>query len=232
MLLACDPFVYGRALFKEFTQCPIILPSATALLNHIRGSGIQSPIDGYLIHLHWYQSSKPTTIFWTIQASIVIQLQAIRKLSLFVTFIHPDHDGHSVLKFVSQLSTAGWIISTTLCSFPDYGNSVAGGTSIIEGIHTNTQSKVKKLQFRIPPSPKPVPLAAFLWPPFNKEEFGISFARDDESFNDGSTPALTVTLPSSSIFGFHVPRHFPGVLPSLGQLRCYNLEWCCNMVPK
>jgi hypothetical protein len=171
----------------------------TTLLNHIRGSEIQSPIDGYLIHLHWYQLSKPTTIFWTIQASIVVQLQAIRKLSLFVTFVHPDHDGRSVSKFVSQLSTAGWIISTTLCSFPDYGNSVAGGTSIIVGIHTNTQSKVKKLQFRTPPSPKPVPLAAFLWPPFNKKEFGISFAKDDESINDGSAPALMVTLPSSSI---------------------------------
>jgi hypothetical protein len=64
--LVCDPFAYGRTLFKEFTQCPIILPSATALLDHIRGSGIKSLIDGYLIHLHWYQSSKPTTFFWTI----------------------------------------------------------------------------------------------------------------------------------------------------------------------
>ncbi len=180
-------------------HCPIILPSVTALLGHIRGSGIQSPIDGYLIHSHWYQSSKPTTISWTILAPIVVQLQAIRKLSLFVAFVHPDHDGRSVSKFVSQLSTAGWIISTTLCSFPDYSNSVAGGTSIVVGIHINTQSKVKKLQFRMPPSPKPVPLAAFLWLPFNKKEFSISFAKDDESFNDGSTPALTVTLPSSSI---------------------------------
>jgi hypothetical protein len=145
--LACDPFAYGCALFKEFTQCPIILPSTTTLLNHIRGSGIQSPINGYLIHLPQYQSSKPTTIFWTIQASIVVQLQAIHKLSLFIAFIHPDHDGRSVSKFVSQLSTAGWIISTTLCLFPDYGDSVAGGTSIIVGIHTNTQLKVKKLQF-------------------------------------------------------------------------------------
>jgi hypothetical protein len=119
----------------------------TALLDHIRGSGIQSPIDGYLIHLHWYQLSKPTTFFLTIQASIVVQLQAIRKLSLFIAFVHPDHDGHRVSKFVSQLSTAGWIISTTLCSFPDYSTSVAGGTSIIVGIHTKTQSKIKKLQF-------------------------------------------------------------------------------------
>ncbi len=209
--LACDPFAYGCALFKEFTQCPIILPSATALLNHIRGSGIKSPIDGYLIHLHWYQSSKPTTIFWTIQASIVVQLQAIRKLCLFVAFVHPDHDVRSVSKFVSQLSTTGWIISTTfLCSFPDYSDYVAVGTSIIVGIHTNTQSKVKKLQFQMPPSPKPVPLAAFLWPPFNKKEFGIYFVKDDESFNDGSTPALMVTLPSSSILA----SMFCGVSPA------------------
>jgi len=43
VLLLCDPFAYGCTLFKEFTQCPIILPSATTLLDHIRESGIQSP---------------------------------------------------------------------------------------------------------------------------------------------------------------------------------------------
>ncbi len=137
-------------------------------------------------------------------------MQAIRKLSLFVAFVHPDHDGCSVSKFVSQLSTAGWIISATFCSFLDYGNSVAGGTTIIVGIHTNTQSNVKKLEFRMPPSPKPVPLEAFLWLPFNKNEFGISFAKDDESFNNGSTPALMVTLPSSSILA----SMFRGVSPA------------------
>ena len=62
----------------------------------------------------------------------------------------------------------------------------------------------------MPPSPKPVPLAAILWPPFNKKEFSISFAKDDESFNDGSTPALRVTLPSSSILG----SMFCGVSPA------------------
>jgi hypothetical protein len=62
----------------------------------------------------------------------------------------------------------------------------------------------------MPPSPKPVPLAAFLWLPFNKKRCGISFAKDDESFNDGSTPALRVTLPSSSILG----SMFCGVSPA------------------
>jgi hypothetical protein len=77
IVLACDPFEYGRSLFGEFTECPIVLPSAASLLNHNQGSGNQGHIDGYLIHSHCYQSSKPTLAFWGIQASIVCQLWLI-----------------------------------------------------------------------------------------------------------------------------------------------------------
>ncbi len=76
ILLACDPYAYGHALFDEFMECPI-LPRVAALLDHIRRSGDQSLIDGYLIHSHCYQTSEPTNKFWNLQASIVAQLQAI-----------------------------------------------------------------------------------------------------------------------------------------------------------
>jgi hypothetical protein len=74
ILLACNPYAYGHGLFNEFTECPCILPSVAALLDHICGSGDQSLIDGYLIHSHCYQTSEPTNAFWNLQASIVAQL--------------------------------------------------------------------------------------------------------------------------------------------------------------
>jgi hypothetical protein len=150
--LACDPYAYGCALFAEFTSCHCILPSAASLLDHIHGSGEQGLIDGYLIHSHCYQNSEPTTVFWSIQASIIGQLLLIRKLRLFVAFVHPDHDGRSVAKFVTQLSKSGWVISSTSCYYPNYGDLVTGSTTIIVGVHTNTQTKVDKLMFRTPPS--------------------------------------------------------------------------------
>ncbi len=78
VILACDPYEANRALFQEFVpSCPPVLPSAASLLDHIRGSGNQWPIDGYLIYSHRYQTSEPTSAFWAIQASIVAQLWMI-----------------------------------------------------------------------------------------------------------------------------------------------------------
>jgi hypothetical protein len=108
--LACNPYAYGRALFNKFTGCQCISPSAAALLDHIRGSGDQSLINGYLIHSHCYQTSEPTNAFWSLQAFIVAQLHAIWKLRLFVAFVHPDHVSRSVSKFLTQLTKSGWVI--------------------------------------------------------------------------------------------------------------------------
>ncbi len=207
--LACDPYAYGRALFTEFTDCRCILPSAAALLDHIRGSGEPGLIDGYLIHSHRYQTSEPTHAFWSIQASIVTQMHLIRKLRLFVAFVHPDHDGRSVAKFIAQLSHSGWVISLMKCYFPDYGDSVVGTTTIIVGVHTNTQPKVKKVMLCTPPSGKPLPLSNYLWQPFNKTEYRISLSKDDPSFNDGSIPSLHATLPSASILSSLPPGIHP-----------------------
>ncbi len=110
-------------VFAEFTRCQCILPSVAALLDHVRGSGEQGLVDGYLIHLHCYQSSEPTNAFWSLQASIIGQMHIIQKLRLFVAFVHPDHDGRSVFKFVTQLSKSGWVISSMKCYYSDYGFS-------------------------------------------------------------------------------------------------------------
>jgi hypothetical protein len=98
-------------------------------------------------------------------------------------------------KFVTQLSNSGWVISSTKCSFPYYGDSIVGSTTIAVGVHLNTQSKVDAPMFRTPPSRCLLPLSAFVWQPFNKKEYGTSFTKDDASFNDGSLPPLHAALP-------------------------------------
>ena len=122
VVLACDPYESNRALLHEFVRCPTILPSASALLDHVRASADQGPIDGYLIHSHRYQNSDPATAFWAIQASIVAQLRVIHRLNLFVAFVHPDHDGCSVSKFVKTLTSSSWVISSTKFLFLDLGD--------------------------------------------------------------------------------------------------------------
>jgi hypothetical protein len=81
---------------------------------------------------------------------------------------------------------------------------VIGTTSVVVGIHTNTQSSIKALLFRTPPSIKPRPLAAFVWQPFNKKEFGLSFAHNNPSFANGSMPTLQDLLPSASVLLLHL----------------------------
>ena len=106
VVLACDPFANGRALFQEFPNCPTTLFSAPSLLDHVRGSGLTSKMTGYLIHLHQYTTSEPTTKFWELQASIVTKLRLIRSLSIVAAFVHPDHDSRAVSTgFVAKLRT-------------------------------------------------------------------------------------------------------------------------------
>jgi hypothetical protein len=120
--------------------------------------------------------------FWTIQASIVAQLRIVRKLNAFVAFVHPDHDGRAITKFMSLLKSSGWVLSTTKCLFPDFGNSIIGTTSVIVGVHDSTQSRVEPMSLWVPPLPQPLPLAAFIWQPFNTQEYSVLFAMKDESF--------------------------------------------------
>ncbi len=59
--------------------------------------------------------------------------------------------------------------------------------------------------FHTPPLSQPLPLANFVSQPFNKKEYGLSFAKDDLSFNDGSAPTLHAALPSVSVLSL-LPR--------------------------
>ncbi len=217
IILACDPYAHGRALFHEVAKCLTVLPSTGTLLDHIRASGNASPINGDLIHSHRYQSSKPTTTFWLLQASVVEQLYAIRKLHLFIAFIHPDHDGCSVTKFVTRLHPQSWIISKLVCSFPNYGDLVVGTCSVLIGNHNCTQLKVEPLLFCMPPTWRSLSLSSFIWQPFNVSDYQVSYARDDPSFDTTTetngtvatlpSPTLSASLPSGLIVLYHLHWH-------------------------
>lgn len=181
--LACDPYSNGRALFAEFTSCKTIFTGASELLHHVRSSGIRSILHMYLIHSHRYSSSEPTRQFWTLQASIVIQMRLIRSLSLFVAFVHPDHDSSSVKSFCTKVRTDGWVLTSTPVSYPDYGDSVADSCRLIIGVHTNTEEKVAPLSLKTPPATSSPPLSSFIWAPFNMPDKALSFSKDDLSFN-------------------------------------------------
>ncbi len=124
--LACDPHEFGRSLFQEFTSCHHIFSSATDLLNHICTSGDTSVIHCYLIHSPRFQTSKTTTTFWQIQATIILQLRLIWSLLIIIAMIHPDHDGHSVKTFSLNLKSIGWVLSLTDVFYPNLGNTIAG----------------------------------------------------------------------------------------------------------
>jgi len=87
IVLACDPYSNGRVLFRSMTTCTHIFDGASALLDHVRSSGINSKITGYLIHSHRYSGSDTTSRFWDLQSQIVAQLCIIRALSVVVAFV-------------------------------------------------------------------------------------------------------------------------------------------------
>ena len=61
--LACNPTEHGRSLFHEFASTATVFSSGNNLLNHIRASGNQLVISGYLINSYCFQTSEVTTLF-------------------------------------------------------------------------------------------------------------------------------------------------------------------------
>ncbi len=87
----------------------------------------------------------------------------------------------------------------TSCFFPHYGNLVAGTVTLIVGIHDSNQLRVEPVLLRTPPSPRPLPMASFVWEPFNKQEYSVSFGRDDDSFSAESNSGISATAPSAVV---------------------------------
>ncbi len=145
--LACDPFINGCALFWELTSCFPIHSSADSLLDHIRALGITSKLTGYLTHFNCYYSSKPTKHFWDQKCQIVKQVQIIRSLLIVIAFVYLAHDNLAVsTMFINGLRRDGWLVTDTVISFPDYGNSVLGSTCLLLCIHTNSKNNCKPVK--------------------------------------------------------------------------------------
>jgi hypothetical protein len=134
-----------------------------------------------------------------LQTSIVTQLHAIRSLSFFVAFVHPDHNSHSVLHFVDNLSQTGLVTSSTRMEFTNYCDTIVGHTTIIVGIHNSTKSSVEEFQFKTPPSKLPSCLNYFLWQNLNKVEYRISYGHEDDDFGKKPCTGFTSSLLSNTI---------------------------------
>jgi hypothetical protein len=170
-------------------------------------NGLVGPHSGIRqsINHQWLHDSLtliPVQAFWALQTSIVTQLHAIRSLSLFVAFVHPDHDSCSILHFVNDLSQTGWVTLLMHMDFTNYGNRVVGHTTLIVGIHNSTELLVEKFQFKTPPSKWPLHLNSFLWWNFNKVECGISYGHEDDDFEKKPYMGFTASLPSLTISTF------------------------------
>jgi hypothetical protein len=146
------------------------------MLIHICASGDTSVVHGYMIHSPHFQNSNMTTKFWQVQAAIILDLRLIHLLSINVATVHPEHDGHSVKTFSTNLKLKGWILSSTDVHYPDLGNTIAGGCSIITAVHSSCASTVEPLQLKRPPLVPPRPLGKFIWEPFNQKEHAILLA--------------------------------------------------------
>jgi hypothetical protein len=112
MRLVCNPTEQGQSLFHKFASSATVFSSGNGLLNHIRASGDQSVISGYLINLHCFQTSEVTTSFWKLQLSIIAQLCLIQLLSFIVAVVIPNHDGRSVQTFTKGLKAAHWKVTS------------------------------------------------------------------------------------------------------------------------
>ncbi len=202
VVLACNPFVHGCALFCKLSECKLIMNSAPAMLDHIQGSGITSKLAGYIIHSHQYTSTKPTSLFWDIQSNIVRQLCIIRSLSILIAFVHPNHNCRAVSPtFAKCLCADGWITMDTNISYLIFGDSIPGECRLIVGVHSNTKSACPVFEVKTPPSIPFWPLACFIWVSFNTPENTVSYSKDDPSFNlhavkDNGAPPLRANMPT------------------------------------
>jgi hypothetical protein len=181
--LACDTSKAGCSLFNELAPKATVFSSGNNLLNHIRASGQQSIISGYLINSYCFQTSKITSLFWKLQLSIVVQLRLIRSLSIVVSIVIPDHDGCAVKSFIKGLEAAHWKASLQTVSYLEISDSISDSCSVITAIHSSCASNVEPLILKTSPLVPPRPLSSFIWMPFNRPEHALGYGKNDADFN-------------------------------------------------
>ena len=173
--LACDTNKAGRSLFNEFVSKATVFSSGNNLLNHIRASGHQSIISGYLINSYRFQTSEITSLFGKLQLLIIAQLRLIWSLSIIVAIVIPDHDRRAAKSFIKGLKAAHWKVSLRAVSYLEIGDSISDSCSVMTAIHSSCASKVEPLILKTPPTVPPRPLSSFVWMPFDRPEYAIRF---------------------------------------------------------
>ncbi len=212
---ACDTSEAGCSLFNEFATKATVFSSGNDLLNHIRASGHQSVISGYLINSYCFQTSEITSSFWKLQLSIIAQLRLIRLLSIVVAVVIPNHDGRAVRSFIKGLESAHWKVSRRADSYLEIGDSISDSCSVITAVHSSCASKVEPLVLNSPPTVPPRPLSSFIWMPFDRPEHAIGYGQNDIEFNKDDTCKLTATTPKPAnpstspgvVVQYHLHRH-------------------------
>jgi hypothetical protein len=193
--LTCDTTKQGRYLFHEFALTATFFSSGNNLLNHIRASGEQSIISGYLNNSYRFQNSEVTGKFWKIQLSIIAQLRLIRSLSVIVAIVIQDYDGRCVQMFIKGLEDAHWIVKSREVMYPKIGDSVADSCLVITAVHSSCSSTVEPVTLKTPPSTNPSPIGSFIWEPFNRPEHPLCYGKDDKKFNKDDASTMTVSTP-------------------------------------
>jgi hypothetical protein len=89
---------------------------------------------------------------------------------------------------------------------------------MIVDVHDSTQSKVKPLLFKTPPTRRPLTLSSFIWPPFNKTEYQLSYAMNNASFTDADANGTVALM---------LPPSIMALLPA-GLEVLYHLHLCSN----
>ncbi len=113
---------------------------------------------------------------------IVSQLRTLQDLQVVVAIVLLDHDGCCVTGFVKTMHSNDWKISKHDVTFPIHGDSIAGACRVIIGIHSSCALTVEPLLLKEPPPTPPQPLGSFLWEPFNRTDYSVSLAKDDNDF--------------------------------------------------
>ncbi len=197
--LACDSTERGRSLFHEFADSATVFSSGNDLLNHIRASGDQSVISGYLINSYCFQTSEVTSLFWKLQLSIIAQLRLICLLSAIVAIVIPDHDGRSTQAFIRELTAAHWKVEPRDVAYPDIGDSVADSCCIITAIHLSCASTVKPIVLKTPPRLLARPISLFIWEPFNRPEHSLCYGCNDIDFNKDEPSPMIASMPKPAV---------------------------------
>jgi len=158
----------GHSLFNEFAPNANVFSSRNDLLNHIRASGKQSIISGYLINSYCFRTSEVTSSFWKLQLSIITQLCLIRSLSVVMAIVIPDHDGRAAKSFAKGLEAAHWKVSKQSIPYLDIGDSISDSCSVITAVHSSCAPNVDPLVLKLPPSVHTLLAPSFGCPSINQ----------------------------------------------------------------